>query len=155
MLTSFVYKLSIKILMFIDRISEAGNAIPSVRPSVCFSVHLSIHLFPLCRTDWPLTLNFCMWVGYDRSSQGIEGQGHRSRSRSWVRLLRLVRPRSSAFFTRFFIFLEIKVLKCLTVLQWNRINDGHKEISLKISAQLLQCYICQECVSCSQRKDFT
>jgi len=43
--------------------------------------------------NWPLTLNFCVWVGHDHSSQEIEGQGHRS----WVRLMS-VWPWSMAFF---------------------------------------------------------
>ena len=45
-------------------------------------------------SDWPLTLNFCMWV--DHSSQGIDGQGHGSRW--WARLMRSVRPRLRAVF---------------------------------------------------------
>ena len=41
-----------------------------------------------------------MWVGHDHSSQGIEDQGHRSRSGSRVRLMRSVsvRPWSRALF---------------------------------------------------------
>ena len=57
-------------MMFTDRISEWGNAIAfvwrSVCPSDCFH--------SIFWTDWPLTLNFCMWAGHDHSSQGIEGQ---------------------------------------------------------------------------------
>ena len=47
-------------------------------PSCCPFFH------SIFRTDWPLTLNFCVCVGHDRSSQGIEAkvmcqdQGHRS-----------------------------------------------------------------------------
>ena len=52
-----------------DRISEEGNAIASVYPSV----HPFVYLLYL----EPLTLNFCMLVGHDHSSQGTEG--HRSR----------------------------------------------------------------------------
>ena len=45
------------------------------------SVRLSVYFHPTFGTDWPLTLKFCMWVGlgHDHSSQGIEGQGHRSK----------------------------------------------------------------------------
>ena len=50
-----------------DRVSTGGNAIASIRLSACFH---SIFV-----TDWPFTLNFCMSVGHDHSSQGIEGQG--------------------------------------------------------------------------------
>ena len=72
-----------------DRISgEVIQSPPSVCPSVCFH--------SIFGTDWPLTLNFCMWVGHDHSSQGIEGHGHRSRS--WARQMRSVRPRSRAVF---------------------------------------------------------
>ena len=42
------------------------NFLPSLCPFV--------RLLPLCWTDWSLTLNFCMRVGHDHSSQGIEGQ---------------------------------------------------------------------------------
>ena len=40
-------------------------------PSVCCS---TICFYSIFRTDWLLTLNFCMWVGHDHSSLGIEGQ---------------------------------------------------------------------------------
>ena len=57
------------------------------------SVHVSVHFYTLYfRSNWPLTLNFCMWVGHDHGSQGIERQGHRS----WVRLMQSVWPRSRA-----------------------------------------------------------
>ena len=71
---------------------------PSVYPSVCLSV--CFHF--IFGTDWPLTLNFWMWVVHKHSSQGIEGQGHRS----WllVRLMRSVRPRSREFFFYSFKF---------------------------------------------------
>jgi len=53
-----------------DHISMGGNAITSVcLTSICFQ--------SIFRTNWPLILNFCTWVGHDHSSQGIEGQGHR------------------------------------------------------------------------------
>ena len=75
----------------------ADNAIAYVRPFV--------RLFPLyryiSRTDWPLTLNFCEWVGHDHSSPWIEGQGHGLRSWSWARLMRSVRHRSRAIFLAF------------------------------------------------------
>ena len=51
------------------------------------------------KTGWSLTLNFCVWVGHDYSLQGIEDQGHMSESVSWVGLMRLVQPRSTAFFS--------------------------------------------------------
>ena len=35
-------------------------------------------------------------------THGIDDQGHRSRSRSWARLMRLVRPRSRAVFSSYF-----------------------------------------------------
>jgi len=50
-----------------------------------WSICLSVCFHSIFGTDWPLTVNTCVWVGHDHSSQGIEGQGHRSRSRSWVR----------------------------------------------------------------------
>ena len=53
-------------------------------------------IFSIFRTDWPLTSIYCMWVDRDHGSQEIEGQGHRSRSRSWVRLMRSVWPQSRA-----------------------------------------------------------
>jgi len=54
-----------------DRISVGGNALTFVRPSLCQSV--CFH--SIFGTDGPLILKFCMWVGHDHSSQGIEGQG--------------------------------------------------------------------------------
>ena len=77
--TSFVVQQAVKQVYFIssfitDCISVGGNAIVSVhlsiRPSICFH--------SVFRTDWPLTLNFCVQVNHDHSSQGIEGQGHGS-----------------------------------------------------------------------------
>ena len=38
----------------------------SICPSVCFH--------SIIETDWPLTLNFCKWVGHDHNSQGIKSQ---------------------------------------------------------------------------------
>ena len=68
-----------------DCISTGGNAVASV------------HLFPLyLRNQVTVDLELCMWVGPDHSSQGIEGQGHRSRLRSWIRLMRSVRLRRRA-----------------------------------------------------------
>ena len=55
-----------------DHINEGGNAIASVRPSVC--------LFLLCLQN-RLTVDLALLhvsINHDRSSQGIEGQGHRS-----------------------------------------------------------------------------
>ena len=75
------------------RINEGGNAIASVRVSVR---PLSFHF--MFGIDWPLTLNICMWISHDHSSQGIGGQGHRSRSRSLIKLMRSVRSRSMAVF---------------------------------------------------------
>ena len=72
---------------------------PSVCPSICFHSIFGI--------DWPLTLNFSMWVGHDHSSHEIEGQGNRLTSRSLVRLMQSVRPRSRAvYLVRLIIFLE-------------------------------------------------
>ena len=52
----------------------------------CISIRLSICFHSILWTNWPLTLNLCMWVGNDHSLQGNEG--HRSRLRwSWVRLM--------------------------------------------------------------------
>jgi len=79
--------------VIVDCYSKGGNAIASVRLSVCFH--------SVFRTNWPLTLNSCMWIGHDHSSQGIESQGHRSRSKSWVRLMRSVRPRSRELVSHF------------------------------------------------------
>ena len=45
--------------------------IASVCPSVCF------HL--IFRTEWRLTLTFCVYVGHDHGSQEIKGQCQRSR----------------------------------------------------------------------------
>jgi len=56
------------------RPTESGNAIASVRPSMCPSVCI----FSIFWTDRPLTLIFCMWVGHDHGSREIEGKGNRS-----------------------------------------------------------------------------
>ena len=72
--------------MFItDRISDGGNAIASVRPSV--------RLFPLYLRD-RLTIELER-LHVSRSWLQFAGDW---RSRSWVRLMRSVRPRSQAFF---------------------------------------------------------
>ena len=55
------------VTIFIARVSTGGNAIASVRLSVCFHSN--------CSTEWPLT--FCTCMGH--SSHEIESQGHRSR----------------------------------------------------------------------------
>jgi len=47
--------------------------------SVVF-VHLSISLFPLFWTNWRLTLIYCVCMGRDHSTPGIESQRDRSRS---------------------------------------------------------------------------
>ena len=71
--------------IFTDCMSEGGNAIASIRWSFC--------LFPLSlRNRLTVDLELCLRVGHDHSSQGIDGQGHRSRSRSWVRLVWSVWP---------------------------------------------------------------
>ena len=60
-------------------------------PSVCPSVRL----FPLSLRN-RLTVDLELLHvsrSYDHSWQGIEDQGHRSKSRSWAGLLRSVRPR--------------------------------------------------------------
>ena len=63
-----------------NRGSGEGIAIGRVRPSV------RLFRFNLW-TDWPLTLIPARVKGHDHSSQGIESQGHRSRTRSpWSRL---------------------------------------------------------------------
>ena len=60
-------------------------------PSVCFQ-------FPLFWTDWPLTVNFRMWVGRDHSSPGsLLKASHRSRSMSRIRLSVRPRPRAVCF----------------------------------------------------------
>ena len=77
-------------ISFNYRINAAGNAIASLRLSVrqfVFTVDFE-HLH--------------MSIGYDHSSQEIEGQGHRSRLRPWVRLIRSVRPRLGVVFKSFF-----------------------------------------------------
>ena len=65
---------------------EVMQSPPSVRPSVSFH--------SIFGSDWPLTLNDCVWVVLEHISQRIEDQGHRSKS--WVRLMRSIRPRSRA-----------------------------------------------------------
>ena len=81
------------------------------------SVRLSVRPFvsTIFETDWPLTLNFCVWVGYDHISQGINGQGNRSRSRSmsWVRLIRSVGPTSM-----FFLVLPVRLTNALLLLRY-------------------------------------
>ena len=77
------------IIIITNRISESGNAITSIRPSV--------YIHSILWTGWPLTLIFCKWVGSDHGLQGIEGQGYRSMSRSWVRLRLLSRSRAICF----------------------------------------------------------
>ena len=60
-------------MIITDRISEGPEVMRSplpIRPSICFH--------SMFGTDWPLTLNFCVWVGHDCSSPAIEGQGHGS-----------------------------------------------------------------------------
>ena len=69
---------------------EVMRSPPSVCPSVCFH--------SIFGTDLLLTLNLCTWVVHDHSCQGIECQGHMSRLRSWVTLMRSVRPRWRAVF---------------------------------------------------------
>ena len=60
------------------RVSREGNAMDSVRLSVCPSVRL----FPLCLLNrLTLNLSFCVCVGPDHSWPRIEGQGHRSRTK--------------------------------------------------------------------------
>ena len=56
-----------------DCSSVGGNAIASVRPAGHFFA-----LYLRNRLAIALTFNFCLQVGYDHSSQGIEGQGHGS-----------------------------------------------------------------------------
>jgi len=66
-----------------DRVSTGGNAIASVRLSVHPSIRLSVRLFPLYlsnRLTFGLDL-LRMCVGHYHGSQGIETEGHRSRSR--------------------------------------------------------------------------
>jgi len=56
-----------------DHISTGGNAVASI--------HLFIRLFPFCllKTDWPLTVIFCMCVSHYHGLQGIEAEGQWSR----------------------------------------------------------------------------
>ena len=80
---------NIVLTLVTDRIRMGGNAITSIR--------LSVHCFhSIFGTDWRSILYFCLWVGHGHSSQGMEGYGYRSRSRSWVRLMQPVRSRSRA-----------------------------------------------------------
>jgi len=67
------------ILIFTDRVSMGGNAIASVRPSVCLSVRF--HSTCNFSIEWLLALTFCMCnnIGHDNSSHGIKGQGQWSR----------------------------------------------------------------------------
>ena len=59
-------------------------------PSVCQSVRLfPLYLWNRLTVDLEL-LHVMMLIGHDHSSQEIEGQGYRSRSMSWVRLMRSV-----------------------------------------------------------------
>ena len=43
------------------------------------SVYLSVCFHSVFGTDWPLTVNICIWVDHGHSSQGIEDRGHGSR----------------------------------------------------------------------------
>jgi len=78
-------------LLLIVFAKEVMQSPPSVCPSVCFYCILS--------TKWQLTLNFCMWVDHDYSSQGIEGQDHNLISRLWVRIMWSVQPRTREVFS--------------------------------------------------------
>jgi len=78
--------------IFTDCISEGGNAGASVHPSV-----YSVSFHPT------FDLELLHVSSTYHNSQGIEGQGHRSRL--WVRLMQLVRPRLRAV--------------CFLVLQWD------------------------------------
>ena len=62
-------------LEFYYRVSESGSTVASV----CLSVHLSICFHFVFWTDYPLTLTFCMGMGHDHSSPGIEGQRSKCR----------------------------------------------------------------------------
>jgi len=67
-------------------------------PSDCLSVRSSVGLFPLY-LQYQLTVDLELLrvsISHDHSLQGIENQGHKSRSRSWVTLMQSVRPRSRA-----------------------------------------------------------
>jgi len=61
-------------LTFTDRVSTGGNAIACVRLSVCPSVRFHRYFW----TASSMTLTFCMCMGHDHNSPGIEGQGQRS-----------------------------------------------------------------------------
>jgi len=82
-----------------DRVSTAGKAIASVRPSVSTLSN--------CWTEWPLTLTFCVCMGHDHNFPGTEGQGQRSRS------TRSVRPRSYVEDTVFYFDLSAAACKPL------------------------------------------
>ena len=97
------------ILLVSDRINKGGNATPSVRPHV----RPSIDFRSIFGTDWPFTLKFCLWVCHDHSSQTIESQGHRPRSRSWVRLVQSV---SSFLFSLISVMLAFFIC-CLSALK--------------------------------------
>jgi len=48
--------------VFTDRMSMGGNAVVSICPLVCFH--------SIFRTNWPMTLTFCMCIGDDHSCPG-------------------------------------------------------------------------------------
>ena len=53
-----------------------GNAIAFIHPPV----HPFVYFHSIFRTIWPLTLTFCICMGHNHRSPGIEGQVQRSRS---------------------------------------------------------------------------
>ena len=71
----------------------------SVCPPICFH--------SIFGTDWTLTLNSCIQLGHDHSLHGIEGRSHRSRSRSWIRLIWSVRPWLNAVFRSYKLWLVV------------------------------------------------
>ena len=78
-------------LIVADVINAAGNAIASVRLSVCPSVRLSVRLLPLYLRN-RLTVDLKP-LHVSRSWPWL-AEDWKSRSRSWARLMRSVRPRS-------------------------------------------------------------
>ena len=111
---------------------------PSVCPSVCFH--------PVFGNDWPLMLKFCMWVGHDHSSQ--ENLKFEVMSRLWVRLMRSVRPRSTA---DFFLVVVYKQFCCYTIRVWR--TYAHCECRMLPINDLFIYYLQSTVISTVQKQD--
>jgi len=84
--------------------SQVMQSSPSVRVSV-----LLCPLYLLNRRTFDLDLLHVSRA--DHRSQAIEGQGHRSRPRLWVRLMRSVLPRSRTVFLVYcYVISEIRAM---------------------------------------------